>query len=145
MLRVQINLKLIRIKNCITNFDCFPVLLVTGVTITYTVELSATLAIFRLTDNSYYTLTAPFSSRFHRLLCGKACISECIQPLHQRRQNQALKLLQKTMSSQHILSKHLPPLSSSGRFILPPRNTCKRSKTFFLYACNMYNQLLFQR
>ncbi|MEL7309299.1 MAG: reverse transcriptase domain-containing protein [Pseudomonadota bacterium] len=84
--------------------------------------------------------------RFHRLLCGKACTSECIQSLHQRRQIQALKLLQKTMFSQHILSKYLPPLSSRGRFILPMRNTCKRSKTFFLYtSCKMYNQLLFKR
>lgn len=83
--------------------------------------------------------------RFHRLLCGGACLGEnCLQPLDDRRSRLALSLLRATMDEDHILHRDLPARSVSGRFILPARRTVRRGKSFFLYTSELFNAC-FQR
>ena len=84
--------------------------------------------------------------RFHRLVCGSDCVSEdCVEPLADRRWAQAMKFLQKIRTDpDNILRNVLPASSSSGRFILPGRRTTRRSRSFFLFTCERWNQT-FQR
>ena len=78
--------------------------------------------------------------RFHRLLCGKDCTSDCLISLRKRRETLTLSFFQKVSSPQHILHKFLPIKSSSGRYILPFRNTKRRSNSFFLFAAELFNR-----
>jgi len=77
--------------------------------------------------------------RFHRLLCGSECSEPCLEQLTVRRFNLSQRLLKSTMDEDHILHSCLPVLSASGRFILPPRRTVRRGKSFFLLASELYN------
>jgi len=77
--------------------------------------------------------------RFHKMMCGSDNRCECLPSLSDRRNNQTIKLLTSIMHSEHILHRYLPLKSSSGRFILPFRRTSRRSDSFFLYACELYN------
>lgn len=78
--------------------------------------------------------------RFHRLICFPDCEGDCIPTLTERRDDLALKFLQNIVNDdQHILHNWLPPRSRHERFLLPPRKTERRSKTFFLIACERYN------
>ena len=78
--------------------------------------------------------------RFHRLLCGKDCKSNCLPSLEFRREYLTIKFLHDVMSSDHILNGYLPRLSNTGRFILPPQKTVRRSRTFMLRACHLYHR-----
>ena len=77
--------------------------------------------------------------RFHRIMCGNDCTADCLPLLEDRRHAQAMAFLNKTMNTAHILHKHLPDMSSSGRFILPARRTTRRCNSYFLLACELYN------
>jgi hypothetical protein len=79
--------------------------------------------------------------RFHRLLCGKHCKLNCLTSLKQRRETMALRFLQTVSSEYHILNKYLPYKSSTGRYILPTRDTNRRSNSFFLFTAELYNNL----
>ncbi len=80
--------------------------------------------------------------RFHRLICSSSCDEHCLEALSDRRLKLAMKFLMRIMSGEdHILRDQLPSRSRSGRFILPPRRTERRSRTFFLYICEKYNIL----
>ena len=74
--------------------------------------------------------------RFHRLLCGDLCRSSCLVPLSDRRLRLSMKFLTKIRSDcNDILHKELPIISATGRFILPPRNTTRRSSSSIPLAC----------
>ena len=78
--------------------------------------------------------------RFHRIICYPACKVSCLSTLAERRLYLSVRFLKKIMANEdHILHKLLPSLSRSGRFILPPRRTERRSKSFFLLVCEKYN------
>jgi hypothetical protein len=77
--------------------------------------------------------------RFHRIMHGNDCRKNCLPSLQERRVALSLKLLAKILTDDHILHKHLPTRSNSGRFILPYRATSRRSNSFFLYVCELYN------
>ncbi len=77
--------------------------------------------------------------RFHRILCGSECELNCLPPLTERRNALVIKFLLKTMKNDHLLHSLLPPMSSSGRFLLPFRRSRKRSDSYFLYASELYN------
>ena len=77
--------------------------------------------------------------RFHRLICGEECNKVCLTNLSKRRVDLSLKFLNRIMSPSHVLHALLPPMSNSGRFLLPRRKTIRRSKTFMLSACSLYN------
>ena len=77
--------------------------------------------------------------RFHRMMCGSDYQCECLPSLSDRRSNQTMKLLTAIMHSEHILHRYLPLRSSSGRFVLPYRRTSRRSDSFFLFACELFN------
>ena len=77
--------------------------------------------------------------RFHRLLCGRCCDTECLEPLCDRRRRVSLSFLSQMRDSHHVLHRLLPPISSSGRFLLPSRRTSRRSKSFILMACELSN------
>ena len=68
----------------------------------------------------------------------------CLPTLSERRQQLTSNFLESILKDDHILHYILPPLSKSGRFLLPPRKTNRRSKSFVLFACEMYN-LSFKR
>ena len=80
-------------------------------------------------------------TRFHKIICGRLCEKQCLPSLSSRRQILALKFLNKLKRRNHILSHLLPPMSSRGRFLLPKRLTQRRSSTFVLSACKVYNSL----
>ena len=80
-----------------------------------------------------------FQRRFHRIVCGKHCMENCLDPLDHRRKMLSLKFLSNVMSEAHILHCLLPERLDSGRFRLPPRRTVKRSNSFFLLVCESYN------
>ena len=83
--------------------------------------------------------------RFHRLLCGDLCRSSCLVPLSDRRLRLSMKFLTKIRSDcNDILHKELPIISATGRFILPPRNTTRRSSSSIPLACEKWNAT-FQR
>ena len=84
-------------------------------------------------------------NRFHRLLCSKNCKKPCLLDLDVRRATLSLKFLAKILSHDQVLHSLLPPVSHSGRFLLPHRNTSRRSKTFFLQACELFNSEMFKR
>ena len=77
--------------------------------------------------------------RFHRILCGPECDLECLPSLAQRRNVLSMKFLMKVVNESHLLKFILPPMSTSGRFLLPFRRSSKRSGSYFLYACEHYN------
>jgi len=77
--------------------------------------------------------------RFHRLLCGPCCKDECLESLEDRRRTMALRFLEKMKDKQHILHHLLPPISNTGRFLLPSRRTNRRSKAFILMASKLSN------
>ena len=80
--------------------------------------------------------------RFHRLSCSTDCMPACLPALSDRRLSLALRFLQVILRDEsHILHSRLPSRSRRGRFILPPRRTEKRSKSFFLSTCERYNLL----
>ena len=79
-------------------------------------------------------------SRFHRLMCGKACDQNCMPALEERRQILSLRFLKSAMSPLRIFHDLLPSQSETGRFILPHRRTKRRSDSFFIYACELFNQ-----
>ena len=79
--------------------------------------------------------------RFHKMLCGQYCDAECLISLEDRRMQLSLKFLQKMNDKNHILHHELPPLSSTGRFILPPRCTNRRSRSFIPLVCEISNSL----
>ena len=83
-------------------------------------------------------------SRFHKLICSADCNASCLPTLSERRQQLTSNFLESILKDDHILHYILPPLSKSGRFLLPPRKTNRRSKSFVLFACEMYN-LSFKR
>ncbi|MEL7307855.1 MAG: reverse transcriptase family protein [Pseudomonadota bacterium] len=78
-------------------------------------------------------------SRFHRVICGPHCDFNCLPPLELRRSQLTKYFLLKIMDADHILHRELPEISRTGRFILPPRRTDRRSKSFFLFSCEKYN------
>jgi hypothetical protein len=78
-------------------------------------------------------------SRFHRIICNPLCKESCLVALDERRSTLSTRFLEKVMDSDHVLHSYLPPLSKSGRFILPYRRTTRRSRSFFLKACEKYN------
>ena len=78
-------------------------------------------------------------NRFHKLICSTKCDTGCLPPLSERRQQLTLNFLQRILRDDHILHDILPPRSKSGRFLLPPRKTTRRSKSFVLFACESYN------
>ena len=69
-----------------------------------------------------------FCIRFS-IRCFRDCTSDCLISLRKRRETMTLSFFQKVASPQHILHKFLPIKSSSGRYILPFRNT--RCNSFF--------------
>ena len=77
--------------------------------------------------------------RFHRILCGSECELNCLPPLTERRNTLAIKFLWKAMKNDHLLHSLLPPMSTSGRFLLPFRRSRKRFDSYFLYASELYN------
>lgn len=79
--------------------------------------------------------------RFHRLLCGSSCECSTIASLESRRSDQSLKLLNCLLCNDHILHYLLPPMSPTGRFLLPARRTVKRGQSFILYICSIFNSL----
>lgn len=79
-------------------------------------------------------------SRFHRMVCDRSCNCPVFRDVEERRTLLSLKLLNHAMNPGHILHEFLPPLSNSGRFLLPPRRTQQRSNTFILRGCLLYNE-----
>ncbi|MEL7309031.1 MAG: hypothetical protein AAGK05_14975, partial [Pseudomonadota bacterium] len=77
--------------------------------------------------------------RFHRVICSSECHESCLPTLSDRRLILAIKFLNKIMSDTHLLHQQLPNRSLSGRFILPPRKTERRCKSFFPFTCEKYN------
>jgi len=77
--------------------------------------------------------------RFHRLLCGPNCTDSCLPSLSCRRLALCMKFLQSCMCPDHILNPCLPPLSRTGRFILPYRATTRRANSFFPFITELYN------
>ena len=82
--------------------------------------------------------------RFHRLMCGKECVKHCLPSLENRRSDLALRFL-KSITPHHVLYCELPRKSRTGRFILPPRRTERRCKSFVLTACKMFNLSMHRR
>lgn len=89
-----------------------------------------------ISDSSRLT---KLQKRFHRMLCGSDCVDSCLPSLDERRSSMSLKLLKDIMNQTHILNQMLPSMSSTGRFLLPRRNTSKRSNCFFLRTCSVFN------
>ena len=82
-------------------------------------------------------------SRFHRLLCGdeyKTCKLHSFESLHERRQQAALKLFNKSLSPSHILYNISPVFSSSGRVLLPMTKTHFRLTSFFEQTSRIFNR-----
>lgn len=79
--------------------------------------------------------------RFHRLLCGPDCELPCLPSLEDRRTLLSMRFLSNMMCRNHILNNLLPVVSHSGRFILPQRRTVKRSQSYILLACSIFNSL----
>ena len=80
--------------------------------------------------------------RFHRLLCGKQCQKECLQPLEERRLEQSLALYHSILKEDHILNKLACKQSTTGRLLLPSVTTTRRLNSFTLKAAISYNQQL---
>ena len=78
-------------------------------------------------------------SRFHRIICGSNCKNDCFDDLNERRLVLASDFLDKIRNPAHILHHYLPPLSKTGRFLLPSRRTEQRSRHVLLYACERAN------
>ena len=79
--------------------------------------------------------------RFYRLLCGKDCANNCFASLEERRWKLSIKFLQSVMQANHVLNSLLPPISSTGRFLLPSRRTFGRGRSFFFLVPERYNFL----
>ena len=45
------------------------------------------------------------------------------------------------MDPNDVLFEDLPPLSKTGRFLLPPRRSQQRCNTFIMHACNTTRML----
>ena len=75
--------------------------------------------------------------RFHRLLCGKDCVNDCFPSLEERRRKLSIKFLQTVMQPNHVLNALLPPMSSTGRFLLPSRRTFRRGRSFFFLVLSL--------
>ena len=78
--------------------------------------------------------------RVHRMLCGRGCQKQCFPTLASRRRMCALEVLDKIMKPHHLLNNILPPMSRSVRCLLPKRHFVRRSNSFILKACKMYNE-----
>ena len=78
-------------------------------------------------------------SRFHRIVCHKDCTCSLFHDVEARRMILCLRFLHQMMSSDHVLHAYLPPISKTGRFVLPYRRTQKRSKAFSPYAAMVFN------
>lgn len=101
--------------------------------------------VFISLDSSDRTRLDVIQRRFHKILCGKTCDEDCLQNLNERRQTLSMKFLKQIMIPNHILHFQLPTKSPTGRFLLPKRATVRRSKSFMLTACEMYNNSCFSR
>ena len=77
--------------------------------------------------------------RFHRLLCNGLCETECLESLDDRRTKMSLQFLANIKDKHHIIHHFLPPMSSSGRFLLPARRTSRPCTSFILKACELSN------
>ena len=77
--------------------------------------------------------------RFHRLLCGEGCNCLILPSLSDRRDVISFNFFRKLLKSNHVLHYLLPPISPTGRFILPLRRTVRRSKSFILHMSSVYN------
>lgn len=79
-------------------------------------------------------------SRFHRIVCPQNCTCSFFPDVGERRLILCQNLLREMMDSNHLLFDDLPPVSKTGRFLLPPRRTQQRCNTFILHACMKYNE-----
>ena len=79
--------------------------------------------------------------RFHKLLCGPDCKSDCLPSLDVRRNMLALRLFIKTLTPHHILNKFTFKTSPSGRVILPPVSSSRRIRSFFHSSAIVFNSL----
>ena len=73
--------------------------------------------------------------RFHRLICGSCCNSDCLQPLGERRTSQAMKLFKAALSPSHILHVLLPPQSRRSRRFLLNFTSTERGRKSFINLC----------
>lgn len=79
--------------------------------------------------------------RFHYLLCGAGCSSDCLPSLSDRRTAQALKAFSAMFTDDHVLHERLPNRSASGRYILPLIQTNRRLNSFFPKCVVLYNRV----
>ena len=85
---------------------------------------------------------AGVQKRFHRLLCGKQCKKECLQPLEIRRKNHAVSLYCSLLKEDHILHRLARQQSTHGRLLLPSISTSRRLNCFPVKTAILYNELL---
>lgn len=80
-------------------------------------------------------------NRFHRLLCGKECRKNCLQPLDERRTVQAMSLYSALLTSTHILHDVACKMSKHNRLLLPNVSTTRRLNCFVIKAAMLYNDV----
>lgn len=80
--------------------------------------------------------------RCHRIICSNDCTSGCLEPLTQRRTNQAIKVFQSTLNQSHILH-HLSPqvLQRTSALSIPFCLTQRRALSFFPFCARMFNSM----
>ena len=79
--------------------------------------------------------------RFHRLLCGKDCREECLEPLDARRFAAAMKFFKQTCDPSHILHHLCPEQSRSGRYVLKATATNRRLNSFYTFMTLYFNSV----
>lgn len=72
--------------------------------------------------------------RFHRLLCGRDCRNQCLEPLEDRRRAAAVKLFLQSRSAEHVLHDLVPRSSKSGRYLLKATTRTRRLTSFFPFV-----------
>ena len=80
-------------------------------------------------------------TRFHKYLCGPECCSHILEPLSKRREAAAVKLFIQAKAQDHVLHCMLPPISRSGRVILPPVSHQRRLRSFIFKTAQLINAL----
>jgi len=79
--------------------------------------------------------------RFHRLLCGRECRNQCLEPLEDRRRIAAVKLFLQSRNAEHVLYDLMPMSSKSGRYLLKATTRTRRLTSFFPFMSIYLNSL----
>ena len=81
--------------------------------------------------------------RCHRIICGSDCDCDCLPPLSNRRETQAMKTFKQMLSSDHICHSLIPHiLPRTQHFFIPYTRTERRLRSFVPALCLRWNSLL---